>query len=216
MNNKTNTFRNSLALVLTLFASTSGLAQTSAQNHEIDLTISADIDGRDILVLNGDMYWNHYDFAAVGRHYGKNEPTYITEVVDGVTTLNNYAWVPAWPSDAPDEVRYQATSSTFTGLAPGLPSQDMDVQFTALQARSSLTMLQYPSSTNNYTIMLDFNDDPVGSDAWYTAQLKIFYSTPVVPPPVLSTPSTPEPGATSLIAAIGISGLLVVRRRQLR
>ena len=38
----------------------------------ITLEISALIDGRDQLIIQGDtLQWHHFDFAAVGRHLGK-------------------------------------------------------------------------------------------------------------------------------------------------
>ena len=57
----------------------------------------------------------------------------------------------------------------------------MSVTLTVLQARCSLSLYQQPTSSNGYTLILDFNDDPVAGAAWYEARLDVSTMAPVGP-----------------------------------
>ena len=51
----------------------------------VTLDVSAYIDGRDDLIIQGNtLQWNHFDFAAPGRLDGVNDPTIITTTLNGV------------------------------------------------------------------------------------------------------------------------------------
>ena len=167
------------------------------------------------------MQWHHLDYAAVGRYGGTgNEPTIISTAVNGVpqTTVD---WFPKWPEPAPAQIRYDAYSSVFTGLSPALPFDDMNVSFTSVVSRNYTGIDQLPSISNGYTLILDFNDDPVGGPAWYEVQLTIDLASdgplPVsatAPVPItfpdqtgsINSPVIPEP-STILLIGIGIAGL---------
>ena len=138
------------------------------------LEVSADIDGHDQLIIQGNtLQWHHFDKAAVGRLNGKNEPTLISTTHDGVPVLTALAWTPDWPGHPPgDEIRnINAFSSPFTGLFPAAPLEPSVVSLVAVQAREHLAIAQYPSALNGYTTILDFNDDVTGGDAVYDARL---------------------------------------------
>ncbi len=75
------------------------------------------IDGRSQLIIDGTtLQWAHFDFAAPGRHEGANEPTIITAVQNSDVILDKVEWIPDWPLPPPDEIRFEAVSSIFTGL----------------------------------------------------------------------------------------------------
>jgi hypothetical protein len=97
--------------------------------------------------------------------------------------MDGFEWTPTWPDPPPNEIRFPAFSSVFTGLTPALPSGNMSVTLTPVQARESLTILQFPTLANNYTLIVDFNDDIEIGNAIYEALQTITYP----PGPPIST-----------------------------
>jgi hypothetical protein len=170
------------------------------------LQISALIDGRDQLVIQGStLQWHHFDYAAVGRIGGLDEPTVISTTFDGSAVLDHVAWIPDWPLPPPNEIRFAAVSSVFTGLSPAIPSENSFVTLTVVSARSILHLVQLPTSNDGFTTVLEFNDDGPGGPGQYDALLT-FRTAPV-----------PEPSAASLLAAGSVVLLILgCRRRQWR
>ena len=63
------------------------------------LNMTAYIDGRDQLVIQGDtLQWRHLDFCAVGIWNGANVPTTISTTLNGTVEMNKVEWTPEWPS----------------------------------------------------------------------------------------------------------------------
>jgi len=154
-----------------------------AANADIfTLDVTADIDGRSDLIVTGNrLMWQQFEWGTVGLYNPNYPSTILTTTVNGVTVLNNYAWTPIWPSTAVYG-NYGNFSSTFTGLNPGAPvQQNMSVALTVEQARYSLTLVQHPSSSNGYTTIVEFNDNPPGGDDLYRA--KLTFMTSAVPEP---------------------------------
>jgi hypothetical protein len=154
----------------------------------ITIDVQAQIDGRDLLSIDGNtLQWHHLDYAAVGRYGGNfNEPTIISTTLNGSPVLTNYDWYPEWPEPPPAQIRYRADSSVFTGLMPSLPPHGYGVGLDVVSARDSLSIYSLPSAANNYALTLDFNDDPSGAVAWYEAKVTIDTSG-TSPVPELST-----------------------------
>lgn len=153
------------------------------------LQVEAYIDGRDQLIIQGNMVqWEHFDYAAVGRWNGNNYPTYLK------TPDINEAWTPTWPQPVPDEIRFHADSSIFTGLSPALPAAPVTVTLTNLTnpLRGPVTIVQFPEAGNGYTLKVEFNDNIQEFAAWYSVELNI-------------TP-TPLPAAIWLLGS-GLLGL---------
>jgi uncharacterized delta-60 repeat protein len=153
--------------------------------------IQAFIDGRDQLVFRGNtLQWSHYENAAVGRWEGHNEPTIISTAMGGQPVLTNVSWIPTWPEPPPAEIRYPANSSLFTGLAPAMPaSENLNVVLTAISVRGAATVVQTPSTTNAFALVIDFDDNPLGGADWYHISLAVTLPEPpsVVTPPASST-----------------------------
>jgi hypothetical protein len=152
----------------------------SAPTETITIDVQAFIDGRDLLVIQGNtLQWDHLDYSAVGTWNGSNATTNITTTLNGVPQ-NQYNWLPTW--SAP--LNTAQWSSVFTGLTPALPSSnmlssgDMSVSLDTISARDSLTIYQLPTASNNYALILDFNDDPSSGATWYDALITITFPLP--------------------------------------
>ena len=144
---------------------------------KMTITIRAFIDGRDRLVIRGStLQWQHLEWAAVGRHGGRNEPTFISTTLNGHPVMERVAWVPEWNEPPPYEIRYRAESSAFESLRPALPSADVTVALEEIAARASVAIVQYPDEGNDYTLIMEFNDSYEILPDWYEVRLVI---TPV-------------------------------------
>ncbi len=181
-------------IVLTLFAA---LCCPGAANAAlITLDVQAYIDGRDRLHFQGgSLWWEHFDYAVVGRHVG-NFTTDLT--VDSNPTIN---WLPNWPGHPyPDQIySTYAVSDPYTGLSPALPATAQNVNFYPINVRSSAGIVEYPSAANAYTLVVEFNDNSWGGSAWY--EVKLEYNAAVVPLP-----------PTVLLLGSGLLGLVGWRR----
>jgi hypothetical protein len=133
--------------------------------HTRTVMVEALIDGRSQLILNRNTaQWVHIDFAAPGRLDFQNEPTII----------NGKEWFPVWP-DVPDaENRFcNCYSSIFKGVAPALPETNMTVALKVIQGRGDVWIAQMPTSDNDHTLIIDFDDDPYGGAETYKIELSI-------------------------------------------
>jgi hypothetical protein len=116
----------------------------------LSYTINACIDGRDLLIIRGDtLQWHHLDFAVCGSQAA---PTTISSTLNGSSVLNNYQWFPSWPLPPPNEIRFEACSSVFSGLTPVLPEMgNLALTLTQIAGRGTLETFQYPTAANgNY------------------------------------------------------------------
>jgi hypothetical protein len=128
------------------------------------LKVQAYIDGRSQLIIRGgQLYWHHLDFAAPGRHFDAraNQPTY----------LNQTSWMPIWP-DAPDSENRDCNcdSSSYEGI-PNLVKTDQAVWLDVEQGRGAVYIIQQPNATNDYTLIVEFDDNPLDGPAWYEINL---------------------------------------------
>jgi hypothetical protein len=174
----------------------------SARGQIITLDVSALIDGRDQLIIHRNMLqWHHFDWAAVGRYGGANEPTVITTTLNGVTVMNHVNWTPVWPAPPPDEIRYEAFSDVFTQLTPSIPRGAIVLQIDPVIARGGLGIAQLPTAANDFTTILEFTDDP-NAAASYEGRLTFQV--------------IPEPSVLSLVTSGGLALLLWRVRRPAR
>lgn len=123
------------------------------------IRIKAHIDGRSQLVLRGDSArWHHFDYAAPGRHEFMNEPTVI----------NNSSWFPVWP-DFPDAENRdcRCLSDVFEGVASPLPTADFVEKVIPVQSRGDIRVVQRPTAENGYTLVIEFDDNPIPGSADY-------------------------------------------------
>jgi hypothetical protein len=163
-------------IVLTLFAA---LCCPGPANAVI-LDVQAYIDGRDRLHFQGgSLWWEHFDYAAVGRHVGD----YTTNLtVDSNPTIY---WLPNWPGHPfPDQIySTYAISDAYTGLSPALPAMAQTVGFTSVSAREYAGIVSQPDAGNGYELVVEFNDNGYGGSTWY--EVKLEYTAVPLPPSVL-------------------------------
>ena len=127
------------------------------------IDIQAHIDGRDHLILKGDtIQWHHFDFSAVGRHIGSNAPT----IVNGIQGTS-HEWLPIWPSPPPDEIRFEAFSSVLQGVMPSIPSDGVPWQVEKVFGRGEVSIIEQPTLANDFTLIVEFNDNPIGGSTFY-------------------------------------------------
>ena len=186
-----------LLILVVLFA-----LATYAKAATIVVTVTALIDGRDQLILqNNTMQWHHFDYAAVGRHEGRNEPTTISLTVDGVAKMSLLEWIPMWSAPPPNELNgLNIYSSVFNQLLPGTPQEASTTSLSILEGSQSVSFIQRPLAINNYTSIIEFNDNaPLGSQ-FYTVQV------------VYRTVPEPSVAAIILVATCGLWQLFSGRR----
>jgi hypothetical protein len=187
--------RFTVLLVLALLAWTSSNAAAACP-----IRISAWIDGRSQLTLQGNTaQWHHFDANAPGREGGVTEPT----VINGIT------WFPVWPGDPGDPLNHDCDcdSDTFNGVNPPLPSEDMTVVLREIEVRQEVSIIQQPSAGNDYTLIIEFNDNEPGGADWYTVEFD-------VPGECAGIPALNQWGLMIFCLFIVVSALWLIRRRK--
>jgi hypothetical protein len=133
-----------------------------------ELTVRAYIDGRSRLVVRGDRaYWHHLDFAAPGRWVEDN----TQQAHDDPTYLNEIAWYPIWPNKPDKENRDCGCNSTIFAGIPPLARQTHTATVGIEQARGQVAIVQQPEAGNDFTLILELNDNAEGGADWYEITL---------------------------------------------
>ena len=150
------------------------------------LNIRAYIDGRSWLIMtNNALYWHHLDFDAPGRwELGEgSQPTY----------LNTVKWNPTWP-DIPDASNEycNCSSSIYRGI-PTLARTNQRVWMDFVQARGRISVIQQPNAGNDYTLILEMDDNPFDGAAWYEINLNYLVGRSEAEPITTITPDIIEP-----------------------
>jgi hypothetical protein len=129
------------------------------------LRVEALIDGRSRLILTGDTaQWLHLDYAAPGRHGGADEPT----------TMNGVDWYPAWPDEPTSENRNcECTSDVYQGPPLAMPQVPATVTLTDVAVRGSAAVVQLPAAGNDYTLVVELDDDPIGGSDTYVVDIEV-------------------------------------------
>ncbi|AOY57286.1 hypothetical protein [Desulfococcus multivorans] len=157
-------------LSVSTFTPNHALVKPVSDFSNMAIEIEAHIDGRDQLIIKGNtIQWHHLDAAAVGRHLGANSPTIIYATKNGSTTTQ-MEWLPAWPSPPPDEIRFDAYSSFFNELSPVFPEDGVVWRLTKLFGRGEVKIIEQPSSSNEFSLIVEF-DDPFPGSKFYGIRL---------------------------------------------
>jgi hypothetical protein len=185
-----------IILFAAIFVSACSLIAQSTQVPTI-LNIRAYIDGKSQIVITGNtLYWRHLDFDAPGRwELGEsNQPTY----------LNGVRWEPTWP-DIPDPTNESCNcnSSIYRGI-PNLARTNQRVWLDLVQGRERISVIQQPNADNDYTFILELDDNSYGGAEWYEVNLNYIVGRSETRPISTLTPVFIEPPqATSLPSISG-------------
>jgi len=129
-----------MAMVLTGIA---GLALFNGCGPRRAFTISADIDGSDVVKVSGNKLWiEHEDFQLPKR-----------------IIVNGKVWIPQWTTNV---------STPFEGLQPPFAPRDLQkIKVSKKAGRGTVTITQRPSAENDQTlgIRIDDNEQP-GADRY--------------------------------------------------
>jgi len=111
------------------------------------LTISADVDGSDVVKVSGNKLWiEHEDF---------NLPDRII--------LNDKVWVPQWTTNV---------SAPFEGLQPPFAPRDPGkIKVSKKAGRGTVTITQRPSAENDQTLGIRIDDNEQGGADRYTIRV---------------------------------------------
>jgi len=116
--------------------------------------------------------------------------------------MDRLAWIPDWPLPPPDEIRFEATSSVYSGLNPALPASEMTVGLELLDVRGGARLVEVPSAGNAFTTVLELDDIFWLSSDFYRVRL------------TFTPQAVPEPSSVMLTCAGGLGLLAAARRRR--
>jgi hypothetical protein len=118
--------------------------------------IKAWIDGADMVHLKGHQLWyEHHAYVLPGKwgedQNGPNDKNNLPTYVNGTS------WYPKWLG---------LISERYSHLHPPLPQKADSAVVVQSNGRGHVTVVQYPSQENDYTLSIFLEDDPPGA-AWY-------------------------------------------------
>lgn len=122
------------------------MAPESPESSKLDLVFSATFDGSDYIHIKRNKVWI--------VHATRDLPS-------GVTIQGEYAGSLSW-SDGSNE---GSTSNEITIPNDGNSGEKVNISLAKLEGRGDITVVQYPSSSNDYeSIVFVDDDDPSGPD----------------------------------------------------
>jgi hypothetical protein len=130
------------------------------------LQVKAEIDGHTQLIVQGEcLHWFHLEYAAPGRETGEDKPTYV----------NGVAWYPFWPDEPNRRNDSCECNSSGYGPVPGLRPIVQTVSMEILAYRDNVSITQQPAASNEFTLVVDFDDTDTGGSDWY--EIRLTYET---------------------------------------
>ena len=151
---------------------------------ENELRIRSLIDGRTQLVVRGDeLHWHHLDYAAPGLHGLVNEPTFV----------NQRRWIPQWPEQGGNcFCDCDSSSFDFSPPGPALPLRELMVELEIISGRGGIQVIQQPDPTNDFTLVVGFDDNAWGGPDWYEAVMRWMTDPTPSPSPTPTPAPTPD------------------------
>ena len=127
------------------------------------IAIKALIDGRSRLVIKRDtVRWFHLEHVAPGLFGDSPLPTFI----------NGQPWLPRWPDKTSagvdiDNNDCRCESSKYKGLVPRLRKEEIEIKLDTFTARGNVSVVETPNKENNYTLVIEFDDNDWDGADWY-------------------------------------------------
>jgi hypothetical protein len=123
---------------------------------------------------------------------GGNQPTY----------LNSVRWEPTWP-DIPDPTNEycNCNSSIYRGI-PNLARKNQRVWLDLVQGRERISVIQQPNADNDYTFILELDDNSYGGAEWYEVNLNYIVGRSEAGPISTITPALIKPPQATQLASI--------------
>jgi hypothetical protein len=142
---------------LTIMALVSALPGLAVSLHAASvLKVDAQVDGLSRLVVQTNrIYWDHVLYTKPGLYF-TNLPT----------VLNGYSWFPNWPTpnvETPEASLPLEAHSVFT---------TNQIVLTQSAGRGTVSIVQQPSPTNDFTLIVQFDDVTPGGADWYEVTLQ--------------------------------------------
>ncbi len=133
-----------MAMVLVGIA---GLAFFNGCGQQRSLTISADIDGSDVVKVSGNKLWiEHEDFQLPQR-----------------IIVNDKVWIPQWTTNM---------STPFEGLQPPFALRDLQkIKVSKKAGRGKVTVVEIPTAENDQTLGIRIDDNEQGGADRYTIRV---------------------------------------------
>jgi hypothetical protein len=80
-------------------------------------------------------------------------------------------WLPQWPAPPPNEIRFEAWSST--GIAPTVmvPQTEARWHVTKYIGPGPVRVVTQPTAVNAYNLVVDFNDNAIAGSTYYWVKL---------------------------------------------
>jgi hypothetical protein len=159
------------------------------------LNIRAYMDGRSQLIIRGDaLHWHHLDFDVPGRwEFAKaSQPTW----------LNQVEWYPTWP-DVPDSTNdfCDCDSSSYRGV-PMLAGTNQRVWLDVVQGRGKVSVVQQPDADNDFTLIVELDDDEFDGAEWYEVNLNYVIGRSKAGRRSTSTPASVETPTVAPLASL--------------
>lgn len=146
-----------LLLVANLF---SGCDTTAGDGKDARLVIRSFIDGADSIMVRGDQVWyEHHAYELPGQWLGGNEPTVINK---------EHEWIPLWDGSVSDKFVLPDKQSALP------PKKAFTAETLAVNVKrgwGKVTVAEYPSAENNYTLKLTIDDRGPDGAHWYNISL---------------------------------------------
>ena len=138
--------RNSYAMVMALVG-IAGLALFNGCGPRRALTLSADIDGSDVVKVSGNRLWiEHEEF---------NLPQRII--------LNDKVWIPQWTTNV---------SAPYEGLQPPFAPRDPGkIKVSKKAGRGKVSVVEIPTVANDQTLSIRIDDNEQGGADRYTIRV---------------------------------------------
>lgn len=133
----------------TSLISTAIIVLFASQALRADLTIRAQIDGLSRLVIRSDsIQWDHEQNTRPGRW--KDDGAY--KLPGYPTTLNGTPWLPRWPDNDEESPGVSDPLDALIQFATN------GVSLLSADGRPKVKLLEQPAPTNQFTLVLEFDD----------------------------------------------------------